>query len=61
MKELEVVAGIVICDDEILCMQRNQAKYDYISFKFEFPGGKIEQGESRQLMLFVVNCWKNWI
>lgn len=46
MKELEVVAGIVICDDEILCMQRNQAKYDYISFKFEFPGGKIEPGES---------------
>ena len=27
-------------------MQRNQAKYDYISFKFEFPGGKIEPGES---------------
>ena len=46
MKELEVVAGIVICDDEILCMQRNQAKYDYIFFKFEFPGGKIEPGES---------------
>lgn len=30
MKELEVFAGIVICDDEILCMQRNQAKYYYI-------------------------------
>ena len=46
MKELEVVAGIVICDDEILCMQRNQAKYNYISYKFEFPGGKIQPSES---------------
>jgi len=46
MKELEVVAGIVVCVDEILCLQRNQAKYDYISYKFEFPGGKIEPGES---------------
>lgn len=46
MKELEVVAGIIVCGEEILCMQRNKAKYDYISYKFEFPGGKIEQGES---------------
>ena len=45
MKELEVVAGIIVCGEEILCMQRNKAKYDYISYKFEFPGGKIEQGE----------------
>lgn len=46
MKELEVVAGIVICNDEILCMQRAKAKYDYVSYKYEFPGGKIEPGES---------------
>ena len=27
-------------------MQRNESKYDYISYKWEFPGGKVEQGES---------------
>ena len=46
MKEIEVAAGIIVCGDEILCMQRKEAKYDYISLKFEFPGGKIEPGET---------------
>ena len=46
MRELEVVAGIIVCGDEILCLQRGKGKYDYVSFKYEFPGGKIEQGES---------------
>lgn len=27
-------------------MQRNIAKYSYISYKYEFPGGKIEPNES---------------
>jgi 8-oxo-dGTP diphosphatase len=27
-------------------MQRAKAKYDYVSYKYEFPGGKIEPGES---------------
>ena len=47
MKHLEVVAGIIIYDDKILCMQRNVGKYDYISYKYEFPGGKIEEGETK--------------
>ena len=47
MKHLEVVAGIIIYNDKILCMQRNLGKYDYISYKYEFPGGKIEEGESK--------------
>ena len=46
VKQLEVVAGIIICNGEILCVQRGEAKYDYVSYKFEFPGGKIEQGET---------------
>ena len=45
MKELEVVAGIIVCGEEILCMQRDKAKYDYISYKFEFPGGKLTHDE----------------
>ena len=43
MKELEVVARILVCGEEILCMQRNKANYYYISYKLEFPGGKLEQ------------------
>lgn len=51
MKHYEVVAGIIINDNKILCVQRNQSKYDYISYKFEFPGGKIEPGESKSQAL----------
>ena len=36
---------------QILCMQRGQAKQDYISYKYEFPGGKIEQGETPEQAL----------
>lgn len=46
-----VTAAILLEDGEILCMQRNSGKYDYISFKFEFPGGKVESGESLEQAL----------
>lgn len=46
MKTIEVVAAVIQENDKILCVQRNAAKYDYISFKYEFPGGKVEEGES---------------
>ena len=45
-KHLEVVAAIIEYDGKILCMQRGAGKYDYVSFKYEFPGGKVEVGES---------------
>lgn len=48
MKKIEVVAAIIYCGDEILCVQRPENKLNYISKKFEFPGGKIEDGESKQ-------------
>ena len=44
MKVITVVAGILVKDEKILCMQRGEGKYDYISGKFEFPGGKVENG-----------------
>ena len=28
-----------------MCVQRNSNKFDYISNKWEFPGGKIEENE----------------
>lgn len=47
-KHIEVVAAIIIYDGKILCLQRGQSKYEYISKKFEFPGGKTEPGESKE-------------
>lgn len=47
MKHVEVVAAVMVFDcREILCVQRDTAKFDYISRKWEFPGGKVEVGES---------------
>ncbi len=51
MKPYEVVAAIITYGDRILCMQRNKGKYDYISYKYEFPGGKIEAGETQMAAL----------
>ena len=45
MKQLKVAAAIIINNGKILCVQRGLNKFDYISEKFEFPGGKIEAGE----------------
>lgn len=47
MKHLEVVAAILEYDGKILCMERGQGKFEYVSFKYEFPGGKIEPGEKK--------------
>jgi 8-oxo-dGTP diphosphatase len=51
MKKIEVVAAIIFYKDEILCVQRPKNKLVYISEKFEFPGGKIEQGETQEVAL----------
>jgi len=45
MKKVVVSAAIIINNDKVLCVQRGKNKLDYISNKFEFPGGKIEPGE----------------
>lgn len=46
LKKVEVVAAIIKFGEEILCVQRPKNKFPYISEKYEFPGGKIEEGES---------------
>ncbi len=48
MKKIEVVAGIIYFQNQILCVQRPKNKLQYISEKFEFPGGKIERGETKK-------------
>ncbi len=51
MKQYQVVAAIIIHQNEILCMQRPESSYPYLSYKYEFPGGKIEAGETGEVAL----------
>ncbi len=51
MKHYEVVAAIIMDDEKVLCVQRNHGEYDYISLKYEFPGGKIESDETKEQAL----------
>jgi|TARA_B100001971_G_C17999030_1_gene436277 8-oxo-dGTP diphosphatase len=46
MKHIQVVAAIIMHDKKILCVQRGQHKYQYISKKYEFPGGKVQPNET---------------
>lgn len=48
MKKIEAVAGVIFWKDMVLCVQRPKNKLDYISEKCEFPGGKIEEGETKE-------------
>ena len=45
-KATRVVGAIVKEGDKYLCMQRARSRYPYISEHWEFPGGKVEKGES---------------
>ena len=51
MKHYEVVAAVIEFENKILCMQRDKGKFDYVSYKFEFPGGKVEAGEENHTAL----------
>ncbi len=48
MKTIEVVAAIIVQDNKILATKRGYG--DYVNF-WEFPGGKIEPGESKESAL----------
>ena len=47
-KTIQGVAAVIEHDGEILCVRRGPNKRDYIAYKWEFPGGKLEEGESER-------------
>ena len=48
MKVIDVVAAVIIHKNKYLCAQRPHSKFDYLSYKYEFAGGKVEPTESRE-------------
>ena len=50
-KHHRVVAAVIEVDGKVLCMQRGVNRYVYTSHMWEFPGGKIEEGETPQQAL----------
>jgi len=48
MKIIEVVAAVIFREGKVLCVQRAEHEKEYVSLKWEFPGGKVEVGERRE-------------
>lgn len=48
-KHIHVVGAVIIESGKILCAQRGATKN--LAYKWEFPGGKIEEGETQQAAL----------
>ena len=44
-------AAVVRADGKILCARRGDAKNPSVAWKWEFPGGKVEAGETPEIAL----------
>ena len=49
MSYIRVVAAVIKKDGKILIARRKEGKH--LEFKWEFPGGKVEQGEKEEISL----------
>jgi len=48
MNHIEVVSAVILFNNKILCVQHDEHKYDYLAYKYKFPGGKIDFGETKE-------------
>lgn len=48
---INVVCAVIRDGSTVLCVQRCRSQRDYISEHWEFPGGKVEEGESPESAL----------
>ncbi len=46
MNHVEVAVAVIVHASKILCVRRGHDELPYVAFKWEFPGGKIEEDES---------------
>ena len=44
-RHIEVSGALFVEKGKVLAFEKGEAKYPYVSHKFEFPGGKLEKGE----------------
>ncbi len=44
-REISVAAALIFENGKLFATKRGDCKYVYVAHKFEFPGGKIEDGE----------------
>ncbi len=51
MHIIDVISGVIEKDGKILIAQRGPGKRVYLEDKWEFPGGKIEAGETPEVCL----------
>lgn len=51
MKRLNVVGAIIIENNKLFSAKRGAAKNPEVAYKYEFVGGKIEDGESGDIAL----------
>jgi len=49
VKEIDVVGAVIVRDERVLCVQRGPG--GALAGKWEFPGGKVEQGEDEATAL----------